>query len=732
VKKSDEIEELCKKLKPVLGENAKELWYTYLAEDEKGRRELALEIEIVAEKLLKKAALENQKILLSPPSKEDSSGSILLGDVIYNEQIRHQLFLKPEDFIKQIGIFAITGEGKTNLAYLLSLQLLKEKTPFLVIDWKRSWRNLLSLKDRFPELKQVQVYTIGRDVIPFSWNPFRQPPDADGQLWISTIAESLEKSHLSGPGVAYYFNRIYMKYAKSLTNDFYPNFFDGTKEIESIKAYERELKWKQTALRIFQSFTTGCSSKVFNARNPVKLENLLDQPVILELDLEMPKPLRIFFTEIILRWIHLFRLSQGETDSLRHVLFLEEVHNLFTQSAFLKETSHSLENVYREIRAFGQGVVSITQHPSLLPVYLLGNCHTQIYLGLQHADDIRTARKSLFLGYSEEPYLNMLKIGECITKVKNRIEPCLVKTPLVPVKKGLVSDEWLKAHQFSFLMWKYCWNNDDTDPKYLSFMRNINKILANDNSKDSVQTDETQIPQKLNTQGCLKDQLKQNTQFSPFHSKKKNQNEDEKTSDISRPEKNKYPVNVSCDRLLVDIYLHPYSSVTRRYKRLKLNSNYGNNLRKKLVERKYTQPRKIITSKGWITLFDLTHKGRLTLRDFGYDARNVREGIIHRFWKNKLADYYEKKNMTVMIEEPINGRADIVVIDKAQNKKIAVEIETGKSYAVYNIQRALKAGFDEVISVATDRFVRDKIKNELKKRDIEDERLKVMAVQEIV
>jgi hypothetical protein len=47
---------------------------------------------------------------------------------------------------------------------------------------------------------------------------------------------------------------------------------------------------KQTAMRIFQSFTMGKASKVFNVRNAIKIEDLLDKPVILELDLEMPKP----------------------------------------------------------------------------------------------------------------------------------------------------------------------------------------------------------------------------------------------------------------------------------------------------------------------------------------------------------------------------------------------------------------------------------------------------------
>jgi len=422
------------------------LWHMYLAEEIQNRESFAQDIEIIAEKYLKEKPLENQQILLEPPSIKDLKGEFLLGDVIYNKKKLNSLHLKSEDFLKQVGIFAITGEGKTNLAYLLAMQLAKSKTPFMVIDWKRSWRNLLSLGDKHPELKNVQVLTIGRETLPFLWNVFRAPPGTDKNFWVGTISDALERSHLSGPGVAYYFNKIYSKLFKGLSDEFYPNFFDGIRELRNIKVFGREANWKQTAQRIFQSFTLGRASKVFNARNPIKLEALLDKQVILELDLEMPKCLRMFFSEMILRWIHLYRLSQGETDNLKHVLFLEEVHNLFAQTSFNKDNS-SIENLYREIRGFGQGIVSITQHPSLLPIELLGNCHTQIYLGLQHKDDIEMARKSLFLNYDEDPYFNILKVGECIVKIKNRVEPCLVKTPLVPVQKKMVTDEWCPCGQ---------------------------------------------------------------------------------------------------------------------------------------------------------------------------------------------------------------------------------------------------------------------------------------------
>ncbi|MCF8070067.1 MAG: ATP-binding protein [Desulfobacterales bacterium] len=663
-----EIEELCKKLKPVIGIEADKLWYAYLAEDYKGRRELSLDIEILSEKLLKKDALTKQEILLEPPSVLNSSGTFFIGDLIYNKKIYHPLYLQHEDFIKQIGIFAITGEGKTNLAYLLALQLLKSKIPFFVIDWKRSWRALLTLKDQIPELKDLQIFTVGRNTLPFTWNPFRPPPGSNSDLWFSTIADALERSHLSGPGVAYHINTIYQHLARSFSEDFWPNFFDGLKKLQATKAFERELRWKQTARRIFQSLTTGPASKVFNARSPIKLENILNKSVVLELDFEMPKPLRVFFTEVILRWIHLYRLSQGETKTLRHVLFLEEAHNLFVESGFYRNISlNSIENVYREIRAFGQGIISITQHPSLLPVYLLGNCHTQIYLGLQHSDDIRTAARSLFLNPGEETYLNLLKVGECIIKIKNRIDPCHVKIPLIPVKSEIVTDSWLKVNTRGFFPGLH-----DAKP----------------------QPNSGNLPEVKYNAG--------KTGKNP--------------SVLFRSPQPQY-------QLLVDIHINPFSGVTERYKRLiKFNPKYGNQHKNDLVSYGFVKQRKIITKTGWLTLFDITPKGYALLRDLGHDVKNTSEGIEHKFWKHKISEHYKTQGFAVQVEQTINGRPDIIA--QKSKKRIAIEIETGKSDALRNIQRNLNAGiFDEVICMATSRTTEEKIRQELETKNITDARV---------
>ncbi len=654
-----DIEGLCRKLKPIIGTKADELWYTWLASDLQERKDLEIEIQMIAEKVLKHGPLEDKVILLPPPSEEQAKGDFILGNVIYRDKRLYPLYLKEEDFIKQIGIFSITGGGKTNVGMLLALQLLKKKIPFMAIDWKRQWRSILSLSD-FPNIKDVKVYTIGRDVIPFLWNPFRPPPNIDYKTWISAIAECLEKSHLGGLGVADFFIRIYEELFAERKDENYPNFYDGLRELQNIKVGGREFLWWQSAKRIFKSFTFGPASKSFNARNPIKLEELLEKPVILELDQEMPKPLRIFFQELVIRFIHLHRLAQGESEHLRSVLFLEEIHNLFQTTKFEKGRIDSLENIYREIRSFGQGLVSITQHCSLLPVHILGNSHTLIFLALQHQDDIEAARKALFLLRDDEVYLNMLRTGQGIVKVMERINPCLVQFLYVPVKKGVITDEWLKnRYDFSDFSGAYS--------------------TASENSDDFSGGDKIEGVKSLK----------------------------------------------SVKVLLVDIFNYPLSSLVNRYRRLGINPRVGNEFKKTIVSEGLVDPKRFVTRETHVLLFELTQKGQSVLRELGYEVKDNKESIEHKFWKSKIAEYYKTKGYNVLVEEHINGRPDIIVVNGS--KQIAVEIETGSSDFIKNISRDLKA-FDETVCVAIDKEVEEKIQQGLNENNLISTKLKLTSV----
>jgi hypothetical protein len=430
------LKDTCRKLRPLIGTKADALWLAYTtSETLKARQEAESLIYMFAARHLTRN-VNNDTIMLPPVSAKETSGEFTLGTINYANRPLYPVGLNRDNFIKHIGILAMTGSGKTNVAQNMLLGLLEKDIPFLVIDWKRSYRQIKALP--LAKVKQIEICSVGRDSdTPFLWNPLRAPPGVHPRTWISIIAEVLEKTHISGPGVADVFidlfDELFEKYGfyDGTHENKYPNFHDAREMLEKSQFRGRRMLWRDSCMRILKTFTFGPAARSFNTRTPLKLEELLEKPVILELDFELPKPLRTFLSEIFLRFIHLYRLRQGETKDLRHVTFLEEVHNLFPKTYGEHQASNSLESLFREIRGFGEGLVYITQHPSMTPVYLTGNSNTLIILGLQDENDIQAAKKALFLQHGEEIYLDRLKVGEGIVKIKGRVSPCHVKFPLV-------------------------------------------------------------------------------------------------------------------------------------------------------------------------------------------------------------------------------------------------------------------------------------------------------------
>src|ERR1043166_5457788 len=274
----DRLKAICKKLKPLMGARADALWLAYVsAETPDMKRQAEALIQMCAAQYLG-SDVDESRILLPPPSKAAAQGEFFLGEVLYANKPLFPLGLDRQNFIRQICILAITGAGKTNVAQLLLLGLLEKDVPFLVVDWKRSYRDLLGLAD--PNVQKVQVYTVGRkSSSAFSWNPLRAPPGVHPKTWISVIAEALEKSHISGPGVADIFIEILDKKFEEFdcykgTPEKFPNFFDAHEELERVHFKGRRMLWQDSCARILRTFTFGPAAGAFNSRHPLKLEEV--------------------------------------------------------------------------------------------------------------------------------------------------------------------------------------------------------------------------------------------------------------------------------------------------------------------------------------------------------------------------------------------------------------------------------------------------------------------------
>ncbi len=195
---SPESEEKLRKLAPVGPKRADLGWLFYLSGEGKERQEADELLDILLFQKVQKDYRE--KIFLDPGSAVDCFGDYFLGMVVYPPGRPYCSFgLREEEWIKHVLITGMTGTGKTNLAFHMLRELRKKNKPFMIFNWKRNYRDLLQL----PELKETLVFTVARDLVPFTFNPLISPPGTEPGIWLMKLVDVLKHAYFVGEGVEY-------------------------------------------------------------------------------------------------------------------------------------------------------------------------------------------------------------------------------------------------------------------------------------------------------------------------------------------------------------------------------------------------------------------------------------------------------------------------------------------------------------------------------------------------
>jgi len=97
----------------------------------------------------------------------------------------------------------------------------------------------------------------------------------------------------------------------------------------------------------------------------------------------------------------------------------------------------------------------------------------------------------------------------------------------------------------------------------------------------------------------------------------------------------------------------------------------------------------------------------------------IREGgITHEYWKNKYAELLKSKGFDITFEKPIGEGKSVDVVATKNGKQIAIEVETGRSDILSNINKCLQAKFDKIIVVAINEKIESKVKSLLENNDL--------------
>jgi hypothetical protein len=218
-----------------------------------------------------------------PPPRGTVTGGYPLGQVVVGDLDWDSFGLNEDEWIQHVGIFGRSGSGKTNLGFLILRELAAKGKPFLVFDWKRNYRDLLGLEG----FSGQRVFTVGREIAPFRFNPLCPPPGTDPEVFLKKLIEIMMHVYWLGDGVAYLLqmaiDSVYRQrgvYGGGC--DRFPTLFDVRDWLKAYKAKGREAQWMDSTRRVIETLCFGQIGKVVNTGSNEEFRQLLSSPAVLQ------------------------------------------------------------------------------------------------------------------------------------------------------------------------------------------------------------------------------------------------------------------------------------------------------------------------------------------------------------------------------------------------------------------------------------------------------------------
>ena len=452
-------EEICRKLRPVMGDKVDKIYLRYaLSGDNNERLEMEHAFKILYEKHLNTHLLSD-KVLLEPPLKNDINGEYPLGLVSYAEKDFYPFALREREWIRHMCISGMSGSGKTNFAFVIAKNLINKNKPFWIFDWKKSFRPLL-LAD-----SEMLCFTVGNPKVAnlFKININRPPRGVDPKEWLNMLCDLITESFFASYGVhkllSEIMNETFRDFGIYKGSENYPTWYQIKDRLEEKADRERmkrgrESEWLESALRIAHVLTFGHFGQAINHKGEyeMSIEELFEKRALFELH-NLNNPEKKFFCEFLLTYIYKLKKANQKSadDNFKNAIIVDEAHNIFLKdkTKFLMESVTDM--IYREIREYGISLVCLDQHISKLSDTVIGNSATTVAFQQILPQDVFTI-SSLMQMKEKSKFFSMIPVGHAIVRLSERcFQPFLIKVPFMDIKNEEVTDEAIKDKMASLV-----------------------------------------------------------------------------------------------------------------------------------------------------------------------------------------------------------------------------------------------------------------------------------------
>ncbi|MCK4996756.1 ATP-binding protein [Candidatus Pacearchaeota archaeon] len=484
------VEEICNKLRPVFGEKVDEIYFQYtIAEGRDDREEIVHILNALYQKHLNQ--LLDKGVLLEPPREEQINGTYELATISYAKRKLFPFKLREKDWPRHICVTGMSGSGKTTFAFKIIEALNANKKPYLIFDWKKSFRPLSAIDNN------IMTFTVGDESVSnlFKTNINRPPKGVAPKEWINTLTDLLTEAFSASFGVHKVIletlDEAFKEWGIYNGSENYPtwNHIKWRLEEKMDKVNNRESGWIESALRVATVLTFGEFGKVVNYKgtNSFSVEDLLNKKVVMELN-SLGNIEKTFFCEFVLTYI--FKLKKARQNhpnqSFDHAIIVDEAHNIFLKKPTSFSNESTTDMIYREMREYGTSLVCLDQHISKISDTVKGNSACHIAFQQQLPQDIFDISGIMDIKESKN-YFSQLAVGNAIVKLAERYTmPFLIEVPNVDLRDKHVSNADIKARMQAMML-----NHDYGEKVDTKFNSEIESPLAPKKKPIEIKTEPT-------------------------------------------------------------------------------------------------------------------------------------------------------------------------------------------------------------------------------------------------
>lgn len=361
---------------------------------------------------------------------------------------------------KHTIVCGVTGGGKTNTCFYLLGQLWKFGIPFMVIEPAKSeYRHMMLMSETFKGVGQA--FSLGDETVsPFRLNPFEIMKGVKAQTHLDALKSVFNASfemYAPMPQVLEKaLNAIYAVRGWDLVQnknrrlpagieigdpdcppEIYPTMKDLYEIIEPITesfGYSDKIGPDvQAALKArIGSLLIGGKGQMLNTRRSVPPETLFGRPTVVELKMVSEDSEKSFLMGMLLVFLYEYRESMGPSESLKHVMLIEEAHRLLKNVSTSQsgETANPagkavefFTNMLAEIRAYGQGFIIADQIPNKLAPEALKNTNLKIMHRIVAVDDRDSMGGAMNLDDIQKRHVTALGQGRAIVYAEKMEQP---------------------------------------------------------------------------------------------------------------------------------------------------------------------------------------------------------------------------------------------------------------------------------------------------------------------